>query len=75
MTKNTPKKYVTSISQREVKILPMPEDSIMDGKKWTLVEYISVKDKNGKPLTVYAPNYTLEYEFIPDYSQVKVVKR
>jgi len=70
------KAIMTTISQYEVKILSAKDrddyESNRPGKKWELVEYIGSKDKDGKPVRAWAPNYQLIYAKFSDHSKLKI---
>ncbi|ETT25243.1 hypothetical protein RR21198_3983 [Rhodococcus rhodochrous ATCC 21198] len=71
------KAIVTSITQHEVKLLG-PDDwdgyeKNRPGKNWELIEYVDFKTKEGKPLRVWTPNYTLKYWKFRDHSKLEIV--
>lgn len=75
------KAIVTTIIQDEAIILtrddfePERYDEMFISDKWVLVEYTHLKATDEKPLRTFVPNYSLQYDRIPDHSKVEIVPR
>lgn len=74
------KKYVTHITQFEVKVLSEKDwpEGYADNRpneKWELVEYVGYKNEDGSPHRVWTPKYTLQYEKFTDYSKLKILEK
>jgi hypothetical protein len=76
---NKQKSYVTHIIQQEVKVLsPKDYDGYEQNQpssKWEFIEYAGKKDKDGKPIRAWIPQYSLDSDKIKDFSKVKIVER
>lgn len=72
------KKYITKITQDEVKILTAKDydgyKPKSPGRGWVLVQYINLFELGSKkPIRCWTPDYTLQYEKISDFSKVKII--
>ena len=69
---------LTNISQAEVKILTAKDydgyEANRPGPQWELVEYKDIKDRDGKPLRVWAGKHTLRYPKFTDMSKLTIVE-
>jgi len=73
------KRYRTEIIQREVRVLGAKDfegyERNKPGSGWELIEYVDVKDDKRGPLRAWVPKYSLQNDYIPDFSQVKIVSK
>jgi len=69
---------LTHIQQSEVKVLSAKDfdgyDYNRPSDKWELVEYVDVKDKDGKPLRSWVAGYSLKYPKFNDHSKLTIVE-